>query len=349
MRVFHSDLQAGHSPDRYALGRDVMPARETPDRIDALLAVLRDAGHEIAAPRDHGIEPLRTVHTDDYLEFLGTAHARWQAVFPSGPRADWVVPLAFPNRHMNARPASVVGQAGHYLSSTTSPIGAGTWPAILGAAHCAVDGADSLLAGAREAYALCRPPGHHAYADVGAGFCYVNNAAVAAHRLATALGRVAILDIDVHHGNGTQGIFWRRADVLFVSVHGDPDGGYPYYAGRADETGEGPGAGFNLNLPLPLGAADAPWLQAIDIGLRAVQAHAPRALVVSLGFDAHTSDPSALLAVSTAGFAGAGQRIGAAGLPTLLVQEGGYAVDALGRNLRAFLDAFQAARPLDRP
>jgi acetoin utilization deacetylase AcuC-like enzyme len=344
MRVFHSPLHAGHSPDRYALGRDVIPARETPDRVDELIEALSAGGHDVLAPRDHGLAPLRTVHTDDYLEFLSTAHARWTEAFPSGPRSEWVVPYAFPNRHMNARPGSVLGQAGHYLSSTTSPIGAGTWPAILGAAHCAVDGADALLAGATEAYALCRPPGHHAYSDVGAGFCFVNNAAVAAERLAVSQGRIAILDIDVHHGNGTQGIFWHRGDVQFVSVHADPDFGYPFFAGRADETGEGPGAGRNLNLPLALRTGDPGWLAAIEDGLRAIAAFEPAALVVSLGLDAYEKDPSALLSVTTAGFGEAGRRIAALGLPTLLVQEGGYAVDALALNLATFLTGFAAGR-----
>jgi acetoin utilization deacetylase AcuC-like enzyme len=345
MKVFHSDAQAGHAPLRYALGQEVVPAREVPSRIDELLVSLRAEGHSIHAPRDHGLAPLRRVHADDYLEFLRTAHARWCEVFPSGPRADWVVPYAFPNRHMQARPGSVLGQAGHYLSSTTSPIGAGTWAAILGAAHCAVDGADALLAGEDAAYALCRPPGHHAYADVGAGFCYVNNAAVAADRLAAARGRVAVLDVDVHHGNGTQGLFYERGDVLFVSVHADPDRGYPFFAGRADETGRGAGAGFNLNLPLPIGTTDVPWLDAIGTGLRRIRDFDPAAVVVSLGLDAYEKDPSALLAITTEGFAAAGRAIGAAlGVPVLLVQEGGYAVDDLGRNLSAFLGGFEAGR-----
>ncbi len=344
MQVFHSDAQAGHAPDRYALGRDVMPARETPDRVDALLATLRRAGHRIEAPAAFGMAALRAVHDEGYLEFLRTAHARWRAQFGADPRGEWCVPLAFPNRRMTARPESIVGQAGYYLSSTTSPIGAGTWAAIAGAADCAMAGATALLDGARQAYALCRPPGHHAYADVGAGFCYVNNVAVAAHHLAQARGRVAILDIDVHHGNGTQGIFWRRDDVHFVSIHGDPDGGYPYFAGRADEVGEGPGAGHTRNLPLPIGSRDPVWLDAVRAGLDSVLAYRPSMLLVSLGLDAYERDPSAMLAVSTDGFAAAGRLIGQAGLPTLLVQEGGYAVDDLGRNLEAFLGAFLGAR-----
>ncbi|MEI7447411.1 MAG: histone deacetylase family protein, partial [Burkholderiales bacterium] len=220
----------------------------------------------------------------------------------------------------------------------------GTWAAIQGAADCALEGAQSLLAGEREAYALCRPPGHHAYADVGAGFCYVNNAAVAAEHLVRRLGRVAVLDVDVHHGNGTQGLFYDRPDVLFVSVHADPDAGFPFFAGRADETGRGAGSGFNLNLPLPAGTTDGGWLDAVARGAAAVRRFEPGALVVSLGFDAFERDPSALLSVSTEAFRGCGRSVGALGLPTLLVQEGGYAVDALGTNLLAFLDGFGSAR-----
>lgn len=342
MKVFHSPAQAGHVPTRYAIGQDVMPAREVPARVDELLSILQASGHTVLTPRAQGIAPLRSVHSDDYLEFLSTAHDRWKVQFAGTPRADWVVPVAFQNRHMGARPDSVLGQAGHYLSSTTSPIGAGTWPAILGAAHCALEAAQATLEGERMAYALCRPPGHHAYRDLGAGFCYVNNAALAADHLARALGRVAVLDIDVHHGNGTQGLFYERADVLFVSVHADPDHGYPFYAGRPDETGAGAGAGYNLNLPLPPGTRDAGWLPAIDRGLHRIREFAPAALVVSLGFDAHERDPSALLSVSTDGFRSAGQAIGAAVAhnqwPCVLIQEGGYAIDCLGSNLSAFLN-----------
>lgn len=343
MKVFHSPLHAGHSPERYAIGRDLMLARETPDRVDALLTALRADGHELHKATDHGITPLCSVHSADYLDFLRSAHARLLLERPGAaadPAHEWVVASAFPNRHMHALPGSVVGQAGHYLGSTTVPVGAGTWPAVLSAAHCAIDATDAVLAGDRVTYALCRPPGHHAYADLGAGFCYVNNAAVAADRLARARGQVAVIDIDVHHGNGTQGIFWQRSDVQYISVHADPDFAYPYYAGRADEIGEGAGRGYTLNLPLPLHSRDEAWLQAIEAGVRRTREIGTQALVVSLGFDAWERDPFVLLGISTAGFEAAGRSLGALRLPTVLVQEGGYAVEALGPNLQAFLGGF---------
>jgi acetoin utilization deacetylase AcuC-like enzyme len=222
---------------------------------------------------------------------------------------------------------------------------AGTWDAARWAANCAIGAADAVLAGTREAYALCRPPGHHAYADFAGGFCYLNNIAIAADRMARALGRVAILDVDVHHGNGTQSIFYARDDVHFVSVHGDPDHFFPFYAGYADETGEGPGRGFNRNYPLPAKTGDKEWLAALAQGLADIESSDPHALLVSLGFDAFAGDPSSDLAVSTEGFRQAGSMIGRSQRPVVLVQEGGYVVEHLAANLEAFLGAFLEARP----
>jgi len=201
-----------------------------------------------------------------------------------------------------------------------------------------------VLEGAREAYALCRPPGHHAYADMAGGFCFLNNTAIAAQRLRTRHARVAILDVDVHHGNGTQGIFWERDDVLTVSIHADPADYYPYFWGHAHESGTGAGAGFNLNLPLPMGSGDAAWLAAGETALARVRAFAPDALVVALGLDASESDPLQGLRVTGDGFAAMAGRIAGVGLPTVLVQEGGYLSDDLGRNLVRFLAGFESGR-----
>ena len=207
-----------------------------------------------------------------------------------------------------------------------------------------MEAAKLALGDEREAYALCRPPGHHAYADFAGGFCYLNNVAIAANYMASSLGRVAILDIDTHHGNGTQSIFYRRSDVHFVSVHGDPNVLFPFYAGYADERGKDEGDGCNLNLPLPLKSEDPAWLDAIDQGMASIQAYQPKALLVSLGFDPYKGDPSSDLAVSTEGFRGAGERIGRYDGPIVLIQEGGYSVEKLGENLDAFLDGFMRAR-----
>ncbi len=204
------------------------------------------------------------------------------------------------------------------------------------AARLVRDGADA-------AYALCRPPGHHAYADMAGGFCFLNNTAIAAQDLVATGRRVAILDVDVHHGNGTQGIFYRRADVLTVSLHADPLRFYPFFWGYAAERGEGEGLGANLNIPLPRGTGDAAYLEALARAMRRIRAFAPDALVVALGLDAHEGDPFKGLAITTGGFGRIGAAVRGLGLPTVLVQEGGYLSDDLGANLAAFLQGFSNA------
>jgi acetoin utilization deacetylase AcuC-like enzyme len=200
-----------------------------------------------------------------------------------------------------------------------------------------------LLDGERAAYALCRPPGHHAFSDMAGGFCYLNNSAIAAEMLRRAHDRVAILDVDLHHGNGTQGIFYQRGDVLTVSIHADPERFYPFFWGYANETGAADGAGCNLNLPLPRGSGDDVFVAALDTAVERVRQFAPGALVVALGLDAFEGDPFGGLRVSTPGFAEIARRISAAlPLPTLLVQEGGYLCDGLGDNLQSFLAGFGA-------
>jgi acetoin utilization deacetylase AcuC-like enzyme len=241
----------------------------------------------------------------------------------------------------NARmPEHVIGQAGWFTSDAACPIGPHTWESASWAAACALAAADEA-AGGRSAYALARPPGHHTFAARAGGHCYVNNAALAAERLrASGADRVAVLDIDSHHGNGTQAIFWNRPDVLFVSLHGDPNRYYPWFTGHAAERGGGSGEGFNLNFPLPIGSGDAVWLAALADGLEAIRGFRPDALVVSLGFDASEHEPLNALAVTEDGFARAGERIGGLNLPTAIIQEGGYNVSLLGRLLTRFFGGF---------
>lgn len=246
----------------------------------------------------------------------------------------------------NRVPSQIEGKVGYYALSGETAITATTFEAALASASLAVSGADRLLAGERVAVALCRPPGHHASRDQFGGYCFLNNAAIAAERLARGDGaapqRVAILDVDFHHGNGTQQIFYERDDVQFVSLHGDPARAYPYFTGYADEVGTGRGRGATLNVPLPARTADDPYLDALDRACEAVRAFGPSLVVVSLGLDTFVTDPIADLAITTDGFRRSGERVGAMGLPTVVLQEGGYDVAALGDNVRAWLTGLAA-------
>jgi acetoin utilization deacetylase AcuC-like enzyme len=311
---------------------------ERPERVDTFLAALNEGGHRVERPGAVALEVLGRVHTAEYLDFLRNAHAEWLKL--PGASAE-VTPNTHPGRHMARRPKHIVGLAGYHMADAACPIGAGTWEAILASAASAVAAAEAVRGGESAAYALCRPPGHHAFADMAGGFCYVNNAALAAEALRRRYDRVAVLDIDVHHGNGTQGIFWRRADVFFVSLHADPANFYPFFAGHADETGEGPGAGFNLNLPLAHGGGDDVYLAALDRALQRIRAYSPGALVISLGLDASEADPLGALKVTTAGFGRTAVAVASLGLPTALIQEGGYPSPVLGPNLQAYLGSFE--------
>ena len=337
MRAVHSDLHRRHDPASFILRGRVAPSPETPERAERLLAGVASAGLTLAPPVAHDDALVAAVHTPEYLDFLATGHARWRALDGAG---EAVIPNVHPGRQMSGRPSHIVGQAGWHMADTACPLGAGTWEAVRAGADVALTAADLVLDGAPAAYALCRPPGHHAYADQAGGFCFLNNVAIAAHHMAARLGPVAILDVDVHHGNGTQGIFWRRRDVFFCSLHADPDGFYPFFAGYANERGEGEGEDYNLNLPLPKGTGDEAFLDALAGGLERIARFAPKALLVSLGLDAQENDPLGILKVTTGGFGRIGRAIAALGLPTVIVQEGGYICPELGDNLAAFFDGF---------
>ena len=341
MKVFCAvERQRVHDPRSFLVNGAPQPNPEVPERLDRLLAAARAGGHELAEPADHGLGPIAAVHTPQYLRFLRHIYERWARI--PGASAE-VIPNIHPDRREASYPLSAVGQAGYHMADTACPIGPGSWDSIYWSAQSAVGAAVAVLDGAPAAYALCRPPGHHAFADLAGGFCFVNNAAVAATVLRRRHARVAIVDVDLHHGNGTQGIFYRRADVLTVSIHADPVRFYPFFWGHAHERGEGPGLGYNLNLPLPRGSADKAFLEALDRGLEDVTAFAPGALVVALGLDAFEGDPFGGLSVTTLGFGEIARRLARLGLPTVIVQEGGYLCDALGDNLAAFLAGFEGA------
>ena len=342
MKAYFDPAQSAHAPAFFLVRGQVRPNLEVPGRATALLEGCRQAGWPVERPDRPDLEAaIRRVHSDAYCRFLVQAPALWDALPDAGPE---MVANVHASPEMigdgAACPKGVTGALGWYTADTACPITAATWPAARAAAACAVAAADEAAAG-RHAYALCRPPGHHAYAARAGGHCYLNNAAIAAERLrAHGAARVAVLDIDAHHGNGTQHIFWERPDILVASVHGDPDDYYPWFVGRAAETGGGQGAGCNLNVPLRRGAGDAEWLSAIEQATEWIGRHRVDAMVVSLGFDASIDEPLNFLAVTSDGFARAGAAITGLGCPAALVQEGGYAVDRLGGLLAAFLSAF---------
>ena len=341
MKAFWSAAQLAHAPQFFLQRGLVRRNFEQPARAESLLAACQALKLEIVEPLPAGRAVLEAVHTAEYLDFLRDSPDAWALLPEHGPE---MVANSHPTPEMVAngarRPATVTGKLGWHTTDAACPITAETWPSALAAANAAIAAADEASAG-HSAYALARPPGHHAYPSRAGGHCYLNNAAIAVERLrANGAARVAVLDIDSHHGNGTQGIFWSRDDVLFVSVHGDPAQYYPWFVGHAEERGAGPGAGFTLNLPLAQGTGDAGWLAAVAQGVATIERFGADALVVSLGFDASVDEPLNFLAVTEDGFARAGAAIKGLGLPAALVQEGGYNVSLLGTLLVRFLTGF---------
>ncbi|MER8373733.1 histone deacetylase family protein [Mesorhizobium sp. M1406] len=337
MKAFYAEEQKRHDPKAFLSSGAAQPNPEKPERVERLLAGAKSAGCTIERPRNHGLGPVAAVHTPEYLHFLEHIHARWQRI--EGASAE-VIPNIHPIARNGSYPASAVGQAGYHMADTACPISGETWQSALWSAWSAVEAAEAVISGAPAAYALCRPPGHHAFADVAGGFCFINNSAVAAQVLRKQAARVTILDVDLHHGNGTQGIFYSRPDVLTVSLHADPVRFYPFFWGHADERGEGPGLGYNFNLPLLRKSTDAAFLESLEVAFQRIRAFSPDALVVALGLDAFEGDPFGGLAVTTPGFSRIGEAIAKLGLPTVIVQEGGYLCDELGDNLTAFLTGF---------
>jgi acetoin utilization deacetylase AcuC-like enzyme len=338
MLAIHHPDQALHDPDQvFRTGRFIaQPDRS--ERYRIFLDAARQDGHAIVEAPLGGLEPILEVHDAGYVAFLQTVHERWSAHPDYGPVA---IPNVHPTHRMHRKPTELLGEFGWYSNSTSCPITADTWRSVNASAQAAIHAADRLAGPERAVYALCRPPGHHAYPDLMSGVCFLNNAAIAAHRLTKSHGKVALVDIDVHHGNGTQFIFYERADVLFCSIHVDPSLTAPYYAGYSDECGAGAGQGLTYNQPLPWGTQDPAWLDAVDGALSRVRAFAPGALVVSLGFDAAEHDPVGAFGITGDGFAEAARRFARLALPTLLVQEGGYLSPHLGGYLSRFLGAFE--------
>ncbi|MBS7812608.1 histone deacetylase family protein [Roseococcus sp. XZZS9] len=340
MKAFHHPDEARHAPKFFLTRGTVRSNFEVPGRAASLRAGLDALGLAPETTKPATRSELLKLHDAEYLDFLEHAAAQWAEMPEAGAE---VVANMHPTpemlRESDRASTHVIARAGRHMADTACPIGPGTWEAAIGAAGCALAAADVAAKGGA-AYALCRPPGHHAYAGRAGGHCYINNSALAAQRLRDAgAARVAVLDIDSHHGNGTQGIFWDRGDVLTVSLHGDPSRYYPWYVGFAEEKGAA-----NLNLPQPFGTGDEGWLAALDTAIAAIRDFRPDALVVPLGFDASEFEPLAALKVTEEGFARAGEAIGRLRLPTAICQEGGYNVDILGQLLKRFLTGFGEAK-----
>jgi acetoin utilization deacetylase AcuC-like enzyme len=344
MYTFYNPYHAGHATAAAVVEGQPFITEEVPARAELLLAAVREAGlGPVLPPVDHGLEPILAVHEADFVTHLRTAYAESVAYYG---RPEPAVAWTFALRYSGPKPTTYFARLGYYAFGSGTIIVEGTWEAAYWSAQTALTAAEWLLQGERLAYALCRPPGHHAATDLYGGFCFLNNAAIAARWLQKAApGPVAILDIDYHHGNGTQAIFYTDPTVLFCSLHADPDGEYPFYWGRADERGEGAGLGYNHNWPLPPQIGDAAYLAVLDEALATIRDFAPRHLVVSVGLDTAQGDPVGNFALTPAGFHAIGARIAGLRLPTLLVQEGGYLLERLGENAEAFLQGINAPAP----
>ncbi|WP_076998558.1 histone deacetylase family protein [Variovorax sp. KK3] len=343
MRVVHNARHALHHGKVEMFRGELVPCFEVPARVDDVLAELERRGFgTVEAPAEIDDAALARVHAPRYLQFLAGAWDEWVALDPANAQRD-ALPSYWPIRSFrhDVLPASFPARLGLFSYDAGTPLTAGTWVAARAGAGCALGAVDHVLRGERAAFALTRPPGHHAGADFFGGYCFLNNSAIAAQALRDAgVDRVAVLDIDYHHGNGTQAIFYERADVQFTSLHGDPHTEYPYYLGYADEQGAGAGLGFNRNLPLARGTGFDGWREALAEALRGIADFRPGALVVSLGLDTFEGDPISGFRLASPDYLHIGEDLARAGLPTVFVFEGGYAVDALGVNTVNVLDGF---------
>jgi acetoin utilization deacetylase AcuC-like enzyme len=342
MRVVYSDTHRLHDVEHDVQTGIAVQHWERPQRAERILQALeQDGSFSVEAPTRHGMAPIEAVHAPGLIAFLTDAWQVWRSMT--------LAPEMFPDtmlhpalragmQPLEAEPTAPIGRLGYWCFDTGTPIVPGTYEAARGAVDVALSTADLVLAGEPVVYGLCRPPGHHAGHAVFGGFCYFNNAAIAAEHLARRTGqRVAVLDVDYHHGNGTQQIFYHRPDVLYVSLHGDPLRAYPYFVGHADETGAGAGQGATLNVPLPLGTTNAQYLAALDEALEALVAFRPATTVVSLGIDTYGQDPLGDFSLTTPVYHEAGRRVAAAAERLVILQEGGYYLPHLGENVRQWL------------
>jgi len=343
MKTVYSDKHLGHSGHNELNGGRILPSFELPSRAEFIVARIREQGlGEVLPPAEHDLETAAKVHSEDYLDFLPTVWERWLAEGNSGP----ALPSSWPAQGLrrDLLPTSITGLLGHYSIDASACFVEGTWPAVKAAHDCALTAARIVAGGERAAFALCRPPGHHAGTNFMGGYCFINNAAVAAQFfLDCGAKRVAILDVDYHHGNGSQEIFYERSDVMVVNLHADPREEYPYFLGAAEERGAGAGLGYNHNYPMPLGSAWGGWSAALEDGCQRIAAYDPDVIIVSLGVDTFEKDPISGFKLKTEDYPKIGRRIAALGKPTLFVMEGGYAVEEIAVNAVGVLEGFEGA------
>ena len=313
---------------------------ECPSRLDRIMDRLEKAKlGKVVPPRDFGLNPIRRVHSQDYIAFMRTAHDKWRATHGDID----ALPICWPTRNLRQiEPEEIEGKLSYYSFDSGTPITSGTWRAVTSAVNVALTGGELIQEGQSAVFSLCRPPGHHAAADMYGGYCFLNNAAIATQALLDAgAKRVAILDVDYHHGNGTQAIFYHRADVLFVSLHADPAQDFPFFLGCADETGENEGEGFNRNFPMRWGTGWPTYSESLERGLHHIRSFSPDVLVISLGVDTFEDDPISRFRLKSDHFLRLGTKIAKLSRPTLFIMEGGYAVDDIGVNVVNVLTGFE--------
>ena len=341
MKTVYSSAHLQHAPKEEFEGGRLTPAVEVPERVERVKARIeqRKLG-PILAPEAFGAEPIARVHDGAFVQFLSGAHDEWRKMYWRDT-AD-AIPSSFPVRWLrDRRGGDIESKLGSYCFDTATPIGKGTFAAAREGVDVALTATKLVHGGERAAFALARPPGHHAASDMFGGYCYLNNVAIAAQFLADKGLRPAILDVDYHHGNGTQAIFYRRKDVLFASIHADPSFAYPHYLGFADETGESDGEGANLNLPLPRKTDWSGYSAALDAALSRARNFAPDVLFVSLGLDTYENDPICRFKLKAEDYLRMGETLAGMKLPTVFVFEGGYDLDALAEITVNVLEGFE--------
>ena len=347
MKIFYSPQHSLHCPAGEIRDGKLVSPYENQERVSRIIRELEERNlGKICEAEDYGADPVRRLHDEDYLRFLAAA---WEEFTAEG-RSGEVLPSVWPVRRLGDRlPLSLDGRLGYYSISADTPITEGTWQAALASVNTALSGAQALLArcgnGTAGIFALCRPPGHHAGRDFYGGYCFLNNAAIAAqYLLDNGADRTVALDIDFHHGNGTQSLFYDRSDVLFLSIHGHPAREFPFYSGYAEEQGSGAGEGYNFNYPLSPGTGFSQWFSTFEDACGKVETYLPDYIVVSLGVDTYKNDPISSFKLDTEDYLTCGSRLAGLGIPTLFIMEGGYDLDTIGANVCGVLSGFEAGR-----